>query len=76
MLLVTKKITLGNQTQTPIVVACLVIKKILDSPLLLEISNSFEEAVLTEMYFITLTIVPSAITPARLEAPVLETAIL
>src|SRR5690554_6469833 len=51
----------------------MVIKHILDPPLLLEISNRFEEAGLTEMHLITLTIVLSAITPARLKATVLTT---
>lgn len=56
-----------------IAVGHLVVKYILDPSLLFEISNRFEEAVLTEMQLITLTIVLSAITPARLKATVLKT---
>src|SRR5690606_928492 len=56
-----------------IAVGHLVVKYILDPSLLFEISNRFEEAVLTEMQLITLTIVLSTITPARLKTSVLKT---
>src|SRR5690606_19384722 len=66
------KLILSDQTQMLIAVGHLVIKYILDPSLLFEISNRFEEAVLTEMHLITLTIVLSAITPARLKTSVLR----